>query len=232
MCRIKTFCAENPLFVQVGLFRDYLCKALFNETFKYENPLVVNKMLEEANPKPSDLVTRDMTVGEVVRKYPETIPVLLDHGLHCVGCNVSYWETLEQGARGHGMTEEQISEMIEDINDSLNLEKPVNGLSLSKEAVGKLKEVQLSQNKHGFGLKVEVIKGGCSGNQYLMELKKGPSEGDKVIEQDGVKIFLDPDSAKFLDGSQIHYINSLQGAGFKIKNPNVAKSCACGQSFS
>ncbi len=191
-------------------------------------------MLEEAkqnNSQQALLVTKQMTVGEVVRKYPEAIPVILGHGLHCVGCNVSYWETLEQGARGHGMTEEQLNKMVEDINNSINLEKPSGVISLSKEAVDKLKELQLKHKKNGYGLRVQVVRGGCSGNQYIMELEKGPSAGDTVVEQDGIKVFVDHDSATFLQGSQIHYIESLQGAGFKIKNPNVTKSCGCGQSF-
>lgn len=63
-------------------------------------------------------IHKDMTIGESVRLYPDTVPVMLEHGIHCVGCHVAHWETLEQGFRGHyGMDDEKLTAFIQVLND-------------------------------------------------------------------------------------------------------------------
>jgi hybrid cluster-associated redox disulfide protein len=73
----------------------------------------------------SEKVTKKMTLGEVVSKYPEAAEVMLNHGLHCVGCHVALWETIEQGALAHGMNEKELKEMLEEINKKINEKKGV-----------------------------------------------------------------------------------------------------------
>src|SRR3989338_199339 len=65
------------------------------------------------------LITKDMTIGDVVGKYPELAPVITANGLHCVGCHVSQWETLEEGFLGHGMSEEDVDRVVAELNDFL-----------------------------------------------------------------------------------------------------------------
>jgi hybrid cluster-associated redox disulfide protein len=60
---------------------------------------------------------RQSTIGDIVKAHPDVAPVIMDHGLHCVGCHVAFWETLEQGCRGHGFTEEEIDSLVTDINN-------------------------------------------------------------------------------------------------------------------
>lgn len=62
-------------------------------------------------------VTKDMTLGDIIKKYPETVEVMLKRGLHCVGCHVAAWETLEQGAKAHGMSEKEIESMLSEMNN-------------------------------------------------------------------------------------------------------------------
>lgn len=81
-------------------------------------------------------------------------------------------------------------------------------------------------------LRVYVQGGGCSGLSYGMGFEKKAEEDDLVIEENGVKMLVDSYSADYLKGANIDYIESLMGAGFKINNPNVTKSCSCGHSFS
>ncbi len=81
-------------------------------------------------------------------------------------------------------------------------------------------------------LRVYVQGGGCSGLSYGMGFEKAAEEDDLVIEENGVKIVIDSYSVDYLKGANIDYIESLMGAGFKINNPNVTKSCSCGSSFS
>jgi len=69
--------------------------------------------------KASAKIVKSMTIGEAVQKYPETAFVMMKHGLHCVGCHVAAWETIEQGALGHGMNEEQLQSMVDEMNKAI-----------------------------------------------------------------------------------------------------------------
>jgi iron-sulfur cluster assembly accessory protein len=80
------------------------------------------------------------------------------------------------------------------------------------------------------GLRVFVEKGGCAGLQYGMTLDD-PSSADEIIEQAGVRVIVDPESASFLHGATLDYVDDLAGAGFRLNNPNAARSCGCGTSF-
>jgi iron-sulfur cluster assembly protein len=81
------------------------------------------------------------------------------------------------------------------------------------------------------GLRVFVVGGGCSGYQYGMALARDVDAEDLIIEDRGIKIVIDPDSAPLLEGAEIDYVDDLMKAGFTIYNPNAVKSCACGNSF-
>ena len=81
------------------------------------------------------------------------------------------------------------------------------------------------------GLRVFVVGGGGSGYQYGMALARDIDAEDLIIENRGVKIVIDPDSAPLLEGAEIDYVDDLMKAGFTIYNPNAVKSCACGTSF-
>lgn len=64
-------------------------------------------------------INKEMTIGEIVAKFPEAIPIMMQYGLHCVGCHVAAYETVEQGAAAHGMDENQINKMLEDMNKAI-----------------------------------------------------------------------------------------------------------------
>jgi len=80
-------------------------------------------------------------------------------------------------------------------------------------------------------LRVFVVGGGCSGYQYGMALATEPEQGDEVIEKNGVRFLVDPESAPLLSGATVDYVDDVMKQGFSIHNPNAAKSCACGSSF-
>ncbi len=180
-------------------------------------------------------ITGDMTIGDVVRRYPEVVETLLSFGVHCVGCGGAYVETLEQGLRGHGFSKEEVDEAVKLLNEAVkSTPQPTadTPLVITDKAVEKIKEFLSKENKPGFGLRVEVIPGGCSGFQYSLTLDEASTNDDKIIEVNGVKVFVDTQSMDFLKGAKIDYLDTLQGAGFKISNPNATRSCGCGQSFS
>src|SRR5690242_1593898 len=104
-------------------------------------------------------------------------------------------------------------------------------LSLTDEAVSRLKTVLQAQQVPEGALRVYVSPGGCSGFSYGMSLEAEPADDDEIVEQSGVRVIVDPFSLQYLDGAQIDFIDSLMGGGFTVVNPNAVKSCACGQSF-
>src|ERR1051325_9632077 len=104
-------------------------------------------------------------------------------------------------------------------------------LSLTNEAVQRLRNVLEDQQVPDGALRVYVSPGGCSGFSYGMSLEAEPAEDDEVVEQAGVRVVVDPFSLQYLSGAQIDFIDSLMGGGFTVVNPNAVNSCACGQSF-
>lgn len=104
-------------------------------------------------------------------------------------------------------------------------------VTFSDVAAGKIKEILAQEGKTGWALKLGVQGGGCSGFEYVMDFAQIPAADDKVFEDKGLKIFVDPNSEKVLQGSVVDYEEGLTGAGFKIQNPNSKGSCGCGHSF-
>jgi iron-sulfur cluster insertion protein len=105
-------------------------------------------------------------------------------------------------------------------------------LMLTDVAVEKVKEVMAREGVKDGGLRVSVVGGGCSGFQYNLGIDDSAREDDTIIEQGGVKLFLDPISQQYVYGTVIDYVNGLHGAGFKFVNPKADRTCGCGSSFS
>lgn len=99
-------------------------------------------------------------------------------------------------------------------------------------AIAKVKEIMAQQNPQPAALRVAVVGGGCSGFQYHMAFDNNQNGADNVFEFDGLKVLVDQMSQMYLDGVEIDYIETLEGAGFKFNNPNVKSTCGCGSSFS
>jgi len=105
-------------------------------------------------------------------------------------------------------------------------------ITLTESAVKKVQEFfQAEPEAKGKALRVSVVPGGCSGYQYAFGFDVKKAE-DHEIPCDGFTVLLDPQSAGFLDNSKIDFVESPTGAGFKIENPNVKKTCGCGHSNS
>ncbi len=109
--------------------------------------------------------------------------------------------------------------------------KEANGLSITPAAEAKVKEILAAEGKEGHGLRVAVTAGGCSGHNYGLYFDEAPEAEDVVFPADGFRIFVDPKSLALLGGARIDYADNIQGAGFKIENPNATSSCGCGKSF-
>jgi iron-sulfur cluster assembly accessory protein len=176
-------------------------------------------------------ITADMTIGDLVQKYPSVAGVLQEEGVHCVGCGAAYYETIAQGLGGHGKTDEEIAVIVEKLNASIPEESGNEELIITDNAAKKLKEILQQKEIPQHGLRIVVKSGGCAGKEYAFSLVAEAHKGDAVHDVNGVKFFIANESVTQLQGAKIDFVDSLQGAGFKISNPNAKKSCACGSSF-
>jgi iron-sulfur cluster assembly accessory protein len=104
-------------------------------------------------------------------------------------------------------------------------------IQMTDKAVGKVKELLSAEDKAGFGLRVAIHGGGCSGFQYGLTFENAEKPNDQILEFDGLKVYVDAMSGMYLDGVKIDYVDSLDGSGFKIDNPNASGTCGCGHSF-
>lgn len=102
---------------------------------------------------------------------------------------------------------------------------------VTDSAVKFIHGVMEKQQKHGWGLRLEVIPGGCAGYKYFMGFQEKAANGDISLAINGVKLILDKDSLELLRGSEIDFVESLEASGLKINNPNATRACGCGKSF-
>ncbi len=105
-------------------------------------------------------------------------------------------------------------------------------IQLTQKAIDKVKEILDTQEPKPAGLRIAVVGGGCSGFNYSMAFESNPGMLDKTYNFDGLNVYIDQASMLYLDGAEVDYVETLEGAGFKFNNPNVKTTCGCGSSFS
>lgn len=103
-------------------------------------------------------------------------------------------------------------------------------IEVSKAAHRKLAE-HLEHAPEGAGIRIAVLPGGCSGFQYGLDVEGRADGDDCVVERSGIRFFVDPFSAQYLDGVHLDYVRTTMGEGFSFQNPNAAGGCGCGSSF-
>jgi iron-sulfur cluster insertion protein len=109
----------------------------------------------------------------------------------------------------------------------------VSPVNVTEMAASKIAQLLDEEKKTEAGLRVFVQGGGCSGFQYglMIEEGAGDPEADRIFKSNGVTIFVDPISIRYLTGAEVDFVDNLTGGGFTIKNPNAKTTCGCGQSF-
>lgn len=104
------------------------------------------------------------------------------------------------------------------------------GITISERAAAHISR-HLQKRGSGIGLRLAITTTGCSGLAYKMEYVDDPRSEDLLFEAHGVKVFVDPDSMQYIDGTQVDYVREGLNEGFKFVNPNEKASCGCGESF-
>jgi iron-sulfur cluster assembly protein len=105
-------------------------------------------------------------------------------------------------------------------------------IDLTDNAVKEIRKLAEKRGTPNAALRAGIRGGGCTGFSYLFEWSDGePKPHDKVFEKDGVRLFVDPKSFVYLDGTTLDFVTSMMGHGFKFENPNVKGTCGCGESI-
>ena len=130
----------------------------------------------------------------------------------------------------HGKSEEELIELLEELNKIAQEPIDPTTITLTPFAAQKVRQFALSEGKEGWGLRFEDRAGGCGGFEYILDFKKEPDQDEVPFESEGVAIYVKKKSLTRLLGSHIDFQDSMQGAGFKISNPNAKSSCSCGTS--
>ena len=110
---------------------------------------------------------------------------------------------------------------------------PTVELNVSPTAAEEIKKFMASEEDlpETSGLRVRVVPGGCSGFQYSLNIEEESRQGDFLVEEHGIRLFVDMFSAQYLNGVTIDYASNMMGSGFTFENPNAKGACGCGESF-
>jgi iron-sulfur cluster insertion protein len=120
---------------------------------------------------------------------------------------------------------QQITEISPSVTpDGAPLELTAKAIEMAKSALSK-------EGLQGWGLRVGVVGGGCSGLSYNLNFEEKAKADDTILLLDGLEVFVDETSLPYLKGLTIDYVSGLHGAGFKFLNPNATRTCGCGSSF-
>jgi len=177
------------------------------------------------------MISKDMVIDEVFQKFPgkaqKLSQLMSNAGINCVGCHASTDETIEQGMLSHGIPQKEVTILIKNLNEALEgADDPKEDVKFTEWAAEKCKGFR-KKPEHIF--KISLSKGNC-GYSYSFKFQEAKGENEIVFEDKGVKIAINKEDQDKLSGLVIDYVEGMQGAGFKVNNPNVKGTCGCGSS--
>ena len=179
-------------------------------------------------------IHRQMTIESILSLFPfkaqKLSQEITNAGLHCVGCHAATWETLEAGMYGHGMDDAAINRLVDRLNALLEEKTDSSTITITPRAAKKYLEILAEEGKQGWGLRFAERMAGCNGFEYALDYSENALPNDEIFESIGIQIHIDKAMVSRLLGSEIDFVDGLQGSGFKISNPNVRSSCGCGTS--
>lgn len=194
---------------------------------------------------PGQPVTGSMRLGDIIAAYPEAAAVVSKYGLHCAGCHANVLDTLEVGARSHGLGEVEIKAMVWEINQVAQ-GKPVSAapaaaapakvsefcaiignpdsINLDDAAADQLRALRKRRQRPRHAIRIGIHKEGPAGYVYYMEFERKPKKGDVVFKEKGLKFLVDSSIARYIRGLRITYENGFEGEGFRLTNPNLSNA--------
>lgn len=177
-----------------------------------------------------NIISGEELIGEILNRFPDSAQIMEDYGLHCTGCSVNAYEPLRLGALSHGLEEDAVDQLIDQINDlALARQKaPSDGIYLTGRAAERVKEFAAKEDKAGFGLRITAKNNDGMEPAYEMDFVEKADKEDKTFEFHGVEIHLDPESMENMKGSDVDFLETQFGSGFKITNPGFTAGCGDG----
>ena len=177
------------------------------------------------------LISKKMEIDTIFERYPSKAQklsqIMSNAGLDCVGCSGSSFESIEQGMASHGSSEIEINKLVNDLNRVLEeKEEAREDICFSAVAAEKCNGFRKNPNQM---LKISLDRGSC-GWSYIFRFTEKKGEDELIVEDKGIKLILNKGDVGKLKGAVIDYVDGLQGAGFKVLNPNVKGTCGCGKS--
>lgn len=180
------------------------------------------------------MISSDMTIEDILNMFPHKSQKLANEitrtGLQCVGCGGSTWETLEANMLSHGMDLMAVQTLVNRLNSLLAEESDPETITITPRAAEKLRAFAEEEEKAGWGLRFAEHAAGCNGLEYALDFSPQANLDDTIFHSEGLEIYVKKSMSERLVGSEIDYIDGLQGSGFKISNPHVRSACGCGSS--
>lgn len=199
-------------------------------------------------------ITKTLPIAEILEIVPDAVEIMLDEGLHCVGCDANTMETLEEGMIGHGFSDDEITIMVTKIEalrrnqaaKADQLKKPekedfmaqkiekgnktyyqVAGMMFNEKSYDAIHA--LANGKSGLQIRIEA--GGCAGYSMKYDYQDAPKEDEKAYSlSNKIDLYLNDFTFDKLHDSIVDYESGLHGSGLKFINPNTKASCSCGTS--
>jgi iron-sulfur cluster assembly accessory protein len=186
------------------------------------NPVHVRK-----KPIVKQYVTKDTAIGELASKYPIAIGILFSKGMHCVGCHASEFETIRQGAEAHGMKPAQVGTLVDEINQAIATDEkkmqescPDSPVKITEAAGLQFAKIMDAEGKTGFGLRILKPLGGPVG-RFEMDFEQTAGKEDLEFDCRGIRIIVSKKLEPEVRGAVIDFRETVQGAGFTIRNTNA-----------
>lgn len=173
-------------------------------------------------------ISADMKISEVLDKCPSAAEILMNEGVHCVGCHAAQWESLEDGLKSHGKSEEEIKQIIDKINKVVEEESNMkyfgneNSILITERALSELKD----KVEEGKFLRVEVSMSGCSGFQFGLSITDEKDVNDEMFEIDGLKILVGKEVLGFVAGTKLDFSPEKDAFKFIASMPSGG-CCGC-----
>lgn len=172
------------------------------------------------------MIRKDMLITDIVEENPEVAEILLeDYGIHCFSCGASYFETLEEGLMGHGLSDEEIDNIVkklnevnksENNNDTISVSDKTFNIKISEIASEKIK----STIKEGEGIRIKISRPEEKELKFRLIAEHIKSRNDSVEEVFGIKFYIDEESLKISNNITIDYFESPEKSGFEINTGN------------
>ncbi len=209
------------------------------------------ELMEMASAVPADPVvpgrpvTEKMRLGDIIAAHPAAAAVVSRYGLHCSGCHANVLDTLEMGARGHGLGDVEIRAMVLEINQVAQGKTPAPApadghaakasefcsiignpgtVNLTDGAAAHLRALLERRRRARYGIRIGIHNEGPAGYIYYLDLERKPKRGDVVLKERGLKFFVDSSIERLIRGLHVDYESGFEGDGLRFTNPNLSNS--------